>query len=230
MNDYRYEIKFIIPYEQVGVVMQWLYSETKLISSYPDRYVNSLYFDDIYYNSVRDNLAGISNRRKLRLRWYHDYQERNIKGLVLESKARDGRLGYKEKFKLHDSNSSLFDVKISDIVDYISNNLEDEEAKVLLCDNYYISVLQVIYKRSYFEDINGLRLTLDDDILFRDAYPYEELSKSTAVSYPHTVMELKFSVEMKNYVSDLIRSLHYVPKRHSKYLIGMAMLNNVVYI
>ena len=52
MNDKQYEIKFVIPYEQVGDVMQWLYSETKLTTSYPDRYVNSLYFDDIYYNTI----------------------------------------------------------------------------------------------------------------------------------------------------------------------------------
>ena len=52
MNNKRYEIKFVIPYEQVGDVIQWLYSETKLTTSYPDRYVNSLYFDDIYYNTI----------------------------------------------------------------------------------------------------------------------------------------------------------------------------------
>ena len=107
MNDKRYEIKFVIPYEQVGDVIQWLYSETKLTTSYPDRYVNSLYFDDIYYNTIHDNLAGVSNRRKLRLRWYHDNDEQVISGLVLESKIRDGRLGYKQQFKINDSSSSL---------------------------------------------------------------------------------------------------------------------------
>ena len=47
MNDKQYEIKFVIPYEQV------------------------------------------------------------IRGLVLESKIRDGRLGYKQQFKINDSSSSL---------------------------------------------------------------------------------------------------------------------------
>ena len=71
MNDKRYEIKFVIPYEQVGDVMQWLYSETKLTTSYPDRYVNSLYFDDIYYNTIHDN------------------DEQVISGLVFESKINE---------------------------------------------------------------------------------------------------------------------------------------------
>ena len=51
MNDKRYEIKFVIPYEQV------------------------------------------------------------ISGLVLESKIRDGRLGYKHQFKINDSSSSLLSHK-----------------------------------------------------------------------------------------------------------------------
>ena len=33
MNDKRHEIKFVISYEQVGEVMQWLFSETKLTIS-----------------------------------------------------------------------------------------------------------------------------------------------------------------------------------------------------
>ena len=66
-----------------------LYSETKLTTSYPDRYVNSLYFDDIYYNTIHDN------------------DEQVISGLVFESKIRDGRLGYKQQFKINDSSSSL---------------------------------------------------------------------------------------------------------------------------
>ena len=230
MNDKRYEIKFVIPYEQVGDVIQWLYSETKLTTSYPDRYVNSLYFDDIYYNTIHDNLAGVSNRRKLRLRWYHDNDEQVISGLVLESKIRDGRLGYKKKFKINDSSSSLFDVKLSNMVNYINDNLSDDDARALLSNDYYISTLQVMYSRAYFEDCNELRVTLDNNISFRAVHPYDELSKSTIASYPFTVMELKFPLDMKMYVSDLIRSLHFTPKRHSKYLIGMSILNNVVYL
>ena len=210
--------------------MQWLYSETKLTTSYPDRYVNSLYFDDIYYNTIHDNLAGVSNRRKLRLRWYHDNDEQVISGLVLESKIRDGRLGYKQQFKINDSSSSLFDVKLSDMVDYINDNLSDDDARALLSNDYYISTLQVMYSRAYFEDCNELRVTLDNNISFRAVHPYDELSKSAIASYPLTVMELKFPLDMKMYVSDLIRSLHFTPKRHSKYLIGMSILNNVVYL
>lgn len=229
MKDKRYELKFVIPYEQVGAIMQWLYSETKLSSSYMDRYVNSLYFDDFDYGAIRDNLAGVSNRRKLRLRWYHDSDERIINGLSLESKIREGRLGYKKQFKLYSLAPSLFEVESRNIVSYIRDNESCNEALELISDNYS-PMLQVKYNRSYFQDCNGLRATFDDNISFRAVHPYDELSKSKAVSYPFTVMELKFPSYIKDYVSDLIRSLHHMPKRHSKYLIGMSMLNSIVYI
>ncbi len=35
---------------------------------------------------------------------------------------------------------------------------------------------------------------------------------------------------VNNYIQRLIRPLHIIPKRHSKYLIGLAMLGYAVYI
>ena len=44
------------------------------------------------------------------------------------------------------------------------------------------------------------------------------------------VMEIKFKPDMKEVVAQLIRPLHATPKRHSKYLIGLATLGYVTYI
>jgi hypothetical protein len=45
-----------------------LYTTSK--KAYDERRVNSLYFDDLSFPAVRDNLAGISQRNKKRLRLY----------------------------------------------------------------------------------------------------------------------------------------------------------------
>ena len=37
---------------------------------YNDRYINSIYFDTLDYNLAKNNLEGISNRFKLRIRSY----------------------------------------------------------------------------------------------------------------------------------------------------------------
>ena len=43
-------------------------------------------------------------------------------------------------------------------------------------------------------------------------------------------MDIKFNPDMKDTVSELIKPLHITPKRHSKYLTGLAMLGYVVYL
>ena len=37
---------------------------------HPNQTINSLYFDDLKHSSVKDNLSGVANRSKYRLRWY----------------------------------------------------------------------------------------------------------------------------------------------------------------
>jgi len=60
--DYRYEIKFVLDNSRFADAMQWLYNETTAIKAYDNRTVNSIYFDDVSFSSVRDNLAGIPQR------------------------------------------------------------------------------------------------------------------------------------------------------------------------
>ena len=43
-------------------------------------------------------------------------------------------------------------------------------------------------------------------------------------------MEIKFTKNFKNNVSNLLRMLKLTPKRHSKYLTGMSKLGYAVYI
>jgi SPX domain protein involved in polyphosphate accumulation len=91
-SDYRYEIKFILDNSKLADAMQWLYNNTSAVRSYDNRIVNSIYFDDISFSSVRDNLAGISKRKKLRLRWY-GHQKNSYP--IFEIKTKNGRLGKK---------------------------------------------------------------------------------------------------------------------------------------
>ncbi|SVD50132.1 uncharacterized protein METZ01_LOCUS402986 [marine metagenome] len=71
--------------------LQWLYVCTNAVNKYPDRYINTIYLDNPDYESVRDNLTGISDRFKTRIRWYDG--DPIVK---LEKKIRKGRLVRKE--------------------------------------------------------------------------------------------------------------------------------------
>ena len=39
-------------------------------TQYPKRNVNSIYFDTYNFTSIRQNLDGVSNKKKIRIRWY----------------------------------------------------------------------------------------------------------------------------------------------------------------
>ena len=101
-----------------------------------------------------------------------------------------------------------------------------------LNDDYYISTLGVRYLRKYFEDRVGLRVTFDEKIQFSDLYddidPFPFSNR--LIDYKQKIMEIKFDPYNKDYVSSLVKKLNMTPKRHSKYLVGMAHLGNVVYI
>ena len=223
-SDYRYEIKFVLNSVKLSDAMEWLYTSTTAKMAYENRIVNSIYFDDISFSSVRDNLTGVSQRNKFRLRWY---ENENNECLAFEAKIKNGRLSRKEIYPINLSKDNLMEFSVGDIA---SKCIKDLEMNNVIFDDYMAPTLKVSYEREYYETYNGIRITIDQHINFSDVYSHSMLAEEKPINYPYNVMELKFSPSMKKEVSKLIQSLHITPTRHSKYLVGMAITNNAVYL
>ena len=223
-SDYRYEIKFVLDNTKLSDAMRWIYNETTAIKIYEDRVVNSIYFDDVSFSSVRDNLAGISQRNKFRLRWYGDTK---YSAPIFEIKTKNGRLGCKTTYPISSIKNDLKELSIDKIT---SKTIKDLSLNNIVFDEHLVPTLQVNYEREYYETHDGIRITIDQDIQFSDAQLHTTLNENTAFSYPFKVMEIKFEPSMKESVAKLISPLHITPKRHSKYLIGLATLGYVVNI
>jgi len=215
-NDYRYEIKFVLDEASLTTAYSWIYNHTSMVERYSRRSVNSLYFDDVDFSSVRDNLAGISNRKKIRLRWYDD-----CVSPILETKIRDGRLGYKKSEPIIGLSDNFFDLSIENITFECFKKINSE---------YIIPTLQTTYDREYYQDIGDIRITIDKNISFYSVNLHQKLNNLLPVSYHNKIMEIKFSPDKKIMVANMLRSLHLTPKRHSKYLQGLSKLGYVVYI
>ena len=43
---------------------------------YPNREISSIYLDTLNYDYVRENINGVSERKKIRFRWYDDKFEK----------------------------------------------------------------------------------------------------------------------------------------------------------
>ena len=104
------------------------------------------------------------------------------------------------------------------------------EEQNIVFDEHLVPTLQVNYEREYYETHDGIRITIDQNIQFSDTQLHTTLDENNSFPYPFKVMEIKFKPSMKNTVAKLIQPLHITPKRHSKYLVGLAMLGYVTYI
>ena len=79
-------------------------------TQFPLRKVNSIYFDTYDYNSIRENLDGVSNKKKIRIRWYGD---KNItKNPIIETKSKKGFETKKESMPIRELNDlKVFSLK-----------------------------------------------------------------------------------------------------------------------
>jgi len=223
-SNNRYEIKFVLDNSRLADVMQWLYNNTTANKSYDNRMVHSIYFDDTDFSSVRDNLAGIAQRNKLRLRWYGNQKDSMP---IFEVKTKNGRLGNKIAYPITSINNNIMELKIEKIVSKCINDLALQD---VILDGHLVPTLLVNYEREYYETHDNIRITIDHDIRFSDTQLHTILNENNSFSYPFQVMEIKFEPSMKDKVAKLIKPLYITPKRHSKYLIGLAMLGYTVYI
>tara|TARA_B110000008_G_scaffold100403_1_gene103111 strand:- start:57 stop:746 length:690 start_codon:yes stop_codon:yes gene_type:complete len=229
MNNYRYEIKFSLDELSYVRAMRWLFVHTHAKKKFEHRYVNSLYFDNPNYSSIRDNLAGISDRSKYRLRWYNALKSPNdIMSPCFEKKIRKGRLGRKEVIPLKNLKDNFPSQSLQKIESDVRLELQKNN---ILFDDYYTSILGVKYLRQYFEDNEGLRITIDSNIQFSyvDGIT-SRMSASPKLFNQRYVMELKFDIELKDHASMILKKLNMSPTRHSKYLMGLSKFGSVLYI
>ena len=228
MSDYfRYEIKFQLNEGKYAAIINWLYIMSKFTRKYPNRMVNSLYFDDLNFNSVRDNLSGVLERKKFRLRWYgRDLS--NAKSLIYETKIRNGRLGGKKLLNLDKIKSSLHGANISKITDVL--NRYRFKSNYEISKEYLLPSLFVNYEREYFQDNTDIRITIDSKINFSIPSPEKSLNELRKTAFSQRVLEVKFNQASKDLAQSYIARFKLTPVRNSKYLTGLAMFKLVNYL
>jgi len=196
------------------------------VKSFNKRIINSLYYDDFKYSSVADNLSGITPRSKFRLRWYSDLNNKNY-GLRFEQKIKQGLLGIKKIINLSEYTQNICDdFSIKNIS--LQTNIFDIS---LLPLQYYPQIF-CQYIRSYYENKDGVRLTIDQDIKFRNATITDNLFKinSNQLSSNIVIFEVKFSENQKSMVIPLLRKMPSTSNRCSKYLLAQSKLRHFSYI
>ena len=209
MNDQRIEKKFVLGKHEDDSLKKILLINgfTQIFSS---REIDSIYLDTENYDFAKDNINGVSKRKKLRFRWYNN----DLNNDYFEEKKKQNFLVEKNVNKI---STSLKKINlVQNLKDYFYN----------LNKNYnnfnYRFVLKTNYLRSYWiSDDKKIRATIDTNI---NVSPIFDLSRK--ISLNETILEFKFSPFNENSFRNFFynRNLNLRSKKFSKYIQSFNLL------
>lgn len=180
---------------------------------YP-RIVNSLYYDNPEYRNFFENIEGLQDRYKVRIRWYAD----EIKKSKLEIKVKEGIFGKKIICDINNVDIT------SDFLDIISNpeNYPSLDIQYL---PYVINLIPTSYNnylRRYFESFDGkIRVTMDTDLKFKKLYNFSLPGGTELVPLDFSVFEVKYKSVDEELVSNIMRNSPLILRKFSKYTAGI---------
>lgn len=210
MNNERIEKKFVLgKYKEDNLEKILITNGFK--KYYFPRQINSLYLDTLNYNFVKDNINGVSERKKIRFRWYdNDYEN-----IFLEEK--------KKRSFLVTKNVKKVPVKFSkNIIEELKNFFVN---KSNIYNNYnYKFILLTRYFRSYWiSHDKKIRATIDKNLQTSPAH-----NPSKFFQLNETILEFKFSPLNEKYFRNLFhgKNLNLRSKKFSKYLQSFEHLEN----
>lgn len=216
----RRELKYIIP-RRSGLFEDRAITRLcpTLRQSYDPRMVCNLYLDTPSLSCFGDNLSGVSNRFKLRVRWYGKAE--NPINPRMERKIRSNQLSWKESCPLPEID---FDMRWTEMFRILQGAITPNLREWFLACRQ--PVLLNCYRRQYYESSDGnVRVTVDTGIRFYDqrfaAKPNIHL-RDYRLDTP--VLELKFAPQYRQIALRTIRPLRLRQSRFSKYSIGVECL------
>lgn len=195
-NQKRHEIKFIInKKEKINFI-----NKNHLNKIFPDRIVESIYFDtkDLQFFSLSEE--GVTPRFKIRLRGYNNEKPSNLEIKKTKNYHREKIVLKNFQFNSFELHKTLKNMGINNIVD---------------------QKIRVKYLRSYYEFKDLGRITMDENIEFFN--PSKEFRNPKKIN--KIILEVKIQRKEidKNHVEKII---NLKESRFSKYCVGINCLRN----
>ncbi len=212
MNDSRIEKKFVLGKYKEDFLTKFLLING-FTKHFANRTINSIYLDTLNYDFAKDNINGVSERKKIRLRWYDD----ELNKIFIEEKN-------KKNFKVW---KDIDEIKPTNIKENLVKSLEDhlKNNNISKLANFnYNFVLKTNYKRSYWiSDDRNIRATIDTDI---NASSFRQMKSK--VNLPETILEFKFSPKYETYFRSFFNNKSYQlrSQKYSKYIRSFTALEN----
>jgi len=174
-------------------------------------------------DNYHDNVDGLSDRIKVRIRWYGDLFG-FIERPTLEIKIKKGGLGRKISIPI---NSFLFDnnISIKYMEDMINNSIIPIYIREII--RFVRPTLINRYRRVYYLSADGIfRATLDNSQQFyKFSYGYNTFVESVKIN--NIILEVKYNYSARSMAPSVINGFLFRVTKNSKYVNGIELLNQV---
>lgn len=218
----RYELKMTCDEMYLPEIRSWVRLHPDgFVEAYPLRQVNNIYLDTFAADHLNDHLMGVSERQKLRFRWYGT-QDSDIQG-ALELKGKTGLYSWKKQSPV----SCTFDLTRTSWTDWMGTlrrHADREAASWLLLIER--PTLLNRYLREYYTTFDGqVRLTVDYQMRVYDQMTHQTPNLELDLSIePRVVLEFKSDPALSRRLSDILLWFPLRTERNSKYVTGMQSL------
>ena len=176
-------------------------------TQYPSRKVNSVYFDTHGYTSIKQNLDGVSYKKKIRIRWYGNKEV--ITNPTIEIKSKKGFETKKESIAIKElDNIKLLDLEM--IKEMLNKKIKPK--KIIN------PVLTTHYEREYFVSLNGkIRATVDYNLqsIFLNNFSQIDIVKNFKNI---CILEFKYSTSLDKYVRQNLKDITLRLSKNSKFV------------
>jgi len=215
-NLKRFERKYVLSQNRSWIFRNIL-SEKRFIKIHNKRRVRSLYFDTLNFSFFRDNIEGVSNRIKPRIRWY----EEAVKG---KNKEFEARLEFKKK-KGFVGTKTIYSLgkfkNITKLLEIVNQEKFLNRISVIIKQNVF-PVLITSYNREYFISYNKkFRSTIDTNLSVQSV-----VNNKIKLPIDKEILELKYGIENDNdFRNNIINSNFKLRfQKFSKYSVGLLNL------
>ena len=220
---FRKEKKFVIKENNILSFENWLRTMSKATCKYPMRNINSIYFDDYNFTSAKDNLIGLANRSKFRLRWYETKE--GTSKVQIELKYKQNEFSYKETILIPKKIEEINLMEIFNTKSLLSLNISNFFLELSI-SKILRPVLKVSYKRNYM-NASAISFNYDTNICYENLV----ISKKNLFKDCDNVLEVKTNNKKNEYIENYFKNtkMLFRQTRNSKYLKGLAVSGKAVY-
>ena len=213
LKPMRYERKYRLPFATIEEVESFVQTHPSgFRPAHPDRQINNIYMDTPFLQCYHENLSGVSQRKKYRIRWY-GHIGASVENAKFEIKYKENLLGGKKKMSFPPFDWTTFPRLLNTFLE--ENSLETTLVPSLIN----------AYRRKYYIDWSGrFRLTIDYDLSFA-AF----VAGSMPVYFRPSndfIVEIKYKQIFDPQFEEISEYWPFRINKNSKYVEGIQLVNS----